>query len=519
MKKKIIDIILVIVLLFLMAYQVTGEMLHEWIGIAMTVLVIVHQILNRKWYGALFKGKYNIFRTVTTVANILLLASFALTAFCGMSMSGYAVPFLYGMSGIAFARRFHLAMSFWTFILMGFHLGLHIPAMLPKMKPSKIIRTILPVFFTCIAGYGLFLFLRSDIPGYILFRNPFAFLDYEKAKWLVILENLLMLVFWAFLGAQTAELCLSKAKKSNPLLPVVLIMAAVIAGLVFGQIIHDPEEDQFGGNWGANAPVPVSVPTDSPTDVPVVIASEEAPAGPESEPDSAGTAAIPEVDDGFVRIEAGSFLMGSPETENWRIEDEVQHEVSVSAFFIDPYETAQEDYERLTGENPSLYSGARLPVEQVTWTDALRYANAKSESAGLTPAYNIDGNTVTWDRSADGYRLPTEAEWEYACRAGTATPFNTERSLSAAEANFYGHYPYGIEENYFNKSVLEAQPGQYRGKTLETGSFSPNAWGLYDCHGNVNEWTWDFYGSYDVSVKADPTGPESGTRHVYRGGG
>jgi flavodoxin len=135
------------------------------------------------------------------------------------------------------------------------------------------------------------------------------------------------------------------------------------------------------------------------------------------------------------------------------------------------------------------------------------------------PAYTIEGNSVSWDRSANGYRLPTEAEWEYACRAGTITPFNTERSLSAAEANFYGHYPYEIEENYFNSSVLDARPGEYRQKTLAAGSFSPNAWGLYDMHGNVNEWCWDYYGAYDPEASDDPTGPVSGTRHVYRGGG
>jgi len=124
---------------------------------------------------------------------------------------------------------------------------------------------------------------------------------------------------------------------------------------------------------------------------------------------------------------------------------------------------------------------------------------------------------VTWDHSAAGYRLPTEAEWEYACRAGTETPFNLEKSLDASEANFYGHYPYEIEENYFNDSVLEARPGQYRGKTVPVGSFSPNTWGLYDCHGNVNEWCWDYYGPYNPTQNADPTGAPDGTRHVYRG--
>ena len=104
--KRIVDAAMTVLLLLLMAYQVTGEKAHEWIGMGMTVLVIVHQILNRKWYGALFKGKYNPYRSITTILNILLLASFALTAFSGMSMSGHAVPFLYGMAPVSFARPY-----------------------------------------------------------------------------------------------------------------------------------------------------------------------------------------------------------------------------------------------------------------------------------------------------------------------------------------------------------------------------------------------------------------------------
>ena len=204
--KRIVDIAMTVLLLCLMAYQVTGEMAHEWIGMGMTVLIIIHQILNRKWYGALFKGKYRPYRILSTTLNILLLLSFLLTAFCGMSMSGYAVPFLYGMAPVSFVRRTHLSMSHWSFVLMGLHLGMHIPMMTAGLKWKGRTKTILAGLFTCIGGIGLYLFLRNGMPDYLFFRVPFAFLDYEKAGWLVFLENLLMLSFWAYIGMQAAQI-------------------------------------------------------------------------------------------------------------------------------------------------------------------------------------------------------------------------------------------------------------------------------------------------------------------------
>ncbi|MBR0391324.1 MAG: SUMF1/EgtB/PvdO family nonheme iron enzyme, partial [Oscillospiraceae bacterium] len=286
------------------------------------------------------------------------------------------------------------------------------------------------------------------------------------------------------------------------------MMAAVIIGLVMWVAMPgDRSENSFStGGWDTTQESTEAVNDE-------ISAQDE-----QGSRESAGTVDY-DVNDTFVRIDGGSFLMGSPESENWRIDDEKQHEVKVASFYIDPFETTQKDYERLMGVNPSTFTGERLPVENISWLDAVLYANKKSEAEGLLPAYTITNGSVSWDRSANGYRLPTEAEWEYACRAGTATPFNTEKSLSAEEANFYGHYPYEIEENYFNNSVLEARPGEYRQTTLEVGSFEPNAWGLYDCHGNVNEWCWDYYGAYDVSETDNPTGAQAGTRHVYRGGG
>ena len=204
--RTIVDAGMLLALLCLMAYQVTGEALHEWIGIGMTLLLIVHHILNRKWYGAMRKGKYGAYRIVSTAVNTLLLGCIALTAFCGMSMSAHAVPFLYGMADTAFARTTHLALSYWSFALMGFHLGLHLPAITAKVKPNKAARIVCAAAFTAASAAGLWLFIRSGIPDYMLFRTHFAFLDYEKAAAQVFLENIEIESFFAFLGANTVRL-------------------------------------------------------------------------------------------------------------------------------------------------------------------------------------------------------------------------------------------------------------------------------------------------------------------------
>ena len=505
--KHIVDVLLGVGLLLLMSYQVTGEAGHEWTGIVMTVLMILHQILNRKWYAALFKGKYTPLRAVQTLANAALVICFVLTALCGINMSVHAVPFLSEFMRASLGRRLHLTLSHWCFVLMGLHLGLHIPAMLHGVKNSNVRRI---GFGTSIlaAGAGLWLFLKNSYPDYLFYRVPFAFIDYDKAVPLVLLEALLIAFFWVFIGAQLPKLLNRSADTNRKLISLIGILLAVVIGMGLTFAFPAGNEDSWNEEaapWGTADSEEIIA-----EETPVTVQSAAAPAE-ESED-------IP-VDDGFVWIEDGAFLMGSPETENWRIDDETQHEVTVSGFWMSPCEVTQAEYERLMEVNPSSFKGDNLPVESVTWLDAARFCNAVSAEAGLTAAYVINGETVTWDRSANGDRLPTEAEWEYACRAGTTTPFNTIHATGPEEANYYGHYPYEIEENYFDDSVLETRPGRYRQTTVEVNSFSPNPWGLYNMHGNVNEWCWDLYGAYDLTNTVDPTGAETGTRRVYRGGG
>ena len=172
--RRSIDACMLLLLLCLMSYQVTGEQAHEWIGVAMTLTVIVHQILNRRWYAALFKGKYNAYRGLTTAVNVLLLAAMFATAFCGMAMSGYAVPFLYWPGGVFLVRPTHLTMSHWAFVLMGVHLGLHLPLMAGRWKPGAHAKTALTLAGTLLGGVGLWLFLKNGMPDYLFFRVPFA---------------------------------------------------------------------------------------------------------------------------------------------------------------------------------------------------------------------------------------------------------------------------------------------------------------------------------------------------------
>jgi formylglycine-generating enzyme required for sulfatase activity len=196
----------------------------------------------------------------------------------------------------------------------------------------------------------------------------------------------------------------------------------------------------------------------------------------------------------LVQIPAGRFTMGD--------KDEVDaplHEVSVSAFLMDKDLVTQEQYQKLMGANPSRWKGGQNPVEQLRWSDAVRFCNKRSEAEGLRPCYDLQ--TLKCDFTADGYRLPTEAEWEYACRAGTTTAY------------FFGDSPAKLGDYaWFEKNA--------GGHPRPVGQKQPNPWGLFDMAGNVWQWCHDFYvvDYYAQAPRLDPTGPSDGKNKVLRGG-
>ena len=195
----------------------------------------------------------------------------------------------------------------------------------------------------------------------------------------------------------------------------------------------------------------------------------------------------------FALIPDGVFMMGSPEDEPGRYDDEILHEVTISkSFYMQTTSVTQGQWENVMKNNPSEFKdeGKDCPVENVSWDDTQEFIKKLNQL-----------------EETDKYRLPTEAQWEYACRAGTDSPFYFGKCLSTDQANYDGNYP-----------LSNCPKGEDRNKTIPVGSFEPNAYGLYDMHGNVYDWCQDWYGEYPTTSVLDPTGSDKGDFRVLRGG-
>jgi formylglycine-generating enzyme len=194
----------------------------------------------------------------------------------------------------------------------------------------------------------------------------------------------------------------------------------------------------------------------------------------------------------FVWIPPGNFMMGSPKEEKERKPDETQHKVTLTkGFYMGVYTVTQEQWKEVMGNNPSRNKGEKnLPVDFVSWDDCQEFIKKLRA------------------KDKKHYRLPSEAEWEYSCRAGTTTPFHFGETISSDQANYGADYVYG-----------NGKEGKYRGKSTPVGTFPANAWGLHDMHGNVFQWCQDWYGDYPQKDVTDPQGPDAAkSRRVMRGG-
>lgn len=395
--KIAVDICMSLILLFVMAYQVTGDKYHEVLGAGMLVLFIVHNVLNYKWYSHLFKGKYPAVRIVRVIINFATFAAIVITGYSGIVMSEHVFAFLHIKSGLMTARMLHLSFSYWTFVFMGIHLGLHWNMITGRIKTEyKALIWLLRIAAIVAALYGAYLFGSSDIYTYMFMKTHFAMLDYSKPAIIILFDNLMMMAAFVYIGYYINKAFIKKVNIPY-ILPAIVIIAVSIISSVAGSRTS-------GGGWGDTA---VSS-FDSSWTMDNSGMQGGAYTMQQITGDKINDNMPADIDDGFVYINGGTYMMGSPETENWR---------------------------------------------------------------------------------------------------------------GADEANYYGHYPYDIEENYFSQQNLSTKPGVYRETTVAVDSFRPNNWGLYNMHGNVSEWVWDYYGEYDTFIVHNPYGAETGSLRIYRGGG
>lgn len=211
-----IDHLLFVLILISMCYSLTGEFLHEWIGAITIVFFVIHNVLNKSWYQKLFKGTYTPMRMISLIVNLALILSVFFLALSGWMMSPLGFSNLSGFFSMSNMRLFHLVFSYWSFLLMAFHIGLHGPALLApyERKNRKAFRDWIMLWLVA-SVYGFFRFIQMQIPSYLFFQNQFAFFDFSRNGLLVFTDYLSILLCFALLGYETARFLTKKKKRSS----------------------------------------------------------------------------------------------------------------------------------------------------------------------------------------------------------------------------------------------------------------------------------------------------------------
>lgn len=218
--KIIVDIAMTATLLLLMTYELIGQEMHEWLGVGMFMMFVLHHILNWKWSQNLLKGKYTVFRVAQTVLIVLVLFSMMGSMISGIILSKHVLSFLPIKGGRSFARNLHMLSGYWGFVLMSLHLGFHwsmivgISRKLVK-KPSEIWSWTIRGIVVLIAGYGVYAFIRRDIGSYMLLKNQFVFFDFEEPLVRFLLDYLAAMGLFVWIGHYLSK-ALKKLHKRKP---------------------------------------------------------------------------------------------------------------------------------------------------------------------------------------------------------------------------------------------------------------------------------------------------------------
>lgn len=213
--KRFVDVVLAVLLLCLMARQQTGGRLHEWLGVAMTVLLFLHHLLNIRWSGSFFRGRYTLYRIILTVVNLAMFAAVILTLYCGLCRSEYVLPSFEGFAFIGFSQKAQAAFAWWAFALMGTHLGLHMASITSRLSDSYLVRRIVNYALGLAAGTGLWLLIRSGVFDCMFFRTALTRFGPGEPLLIVFAEILAGWFFFVWIGIRVARLLLFNRTKKK----------------------------------------------------------------------------------------------------------------------------------------------------------------------------------------------------------------------------------------------------------------------------------------------------------------